>query len=225
MTGDLNAEIVSNPPFPGKERHFLRAQLARIMAATTIAPKGMFEMDEDTGLMKFAEEFAVPNTEELKSLESWCNIHQSLLKNGRTSYVAPKDLDDEAAEAYLADVNEKDPQVDRFRALNEHAPIPGLETAWISKLSGDAQQYTKNEATITYAVNVIKSIRWPGALTVCKGGKFTNVYIGYGVKRVDPSFNPTSPPAVDVEPVDPEEQSEPNPDKEPAPVEEAPAEE
>jgi len=34
MTGDLNASINSNPPFPGKERHFLRAQLARIFAAT-----------------------------------------------------------------------------------------------------------------------------------------------------------------------------------------------
>jgi radial spoke head protein 4/6 len=25
MTGDLNAEVNSNPKFPGKERHFLRA--------------------------------------------------------------------------------------------------------------------------------------------------------------------------------------------------------
>jgi len=39
-------------------------------------------------------------------------------------------------------------------------------------------------------------------LTVCKGGKFTNVYIGYAIKRVDPCFNPTSPPAIDSEPVD-----------------------
>ena len=29
-TGNLNANIDSCPPFPGKERHFLRAQLARI---------------------------------------------------------------------------------------------------------------------------------------------------------------------------------------------------
>ena len=57
MTGDLNASINSNPQFPGKERHFLRAQLARIFAATTIAPKGLFEIDEETSLMKFAEEF------------------------------------------------------------------------------------------------------------------------------------------------------------------------
>lgn len=37
---------------------------------------------------------------------------------------------------------------------------------------------------------------------MCKGGKFTNVYIGFGMKRVDSCFNPTSPPAIDSEPVD-----------------------
>ena len=41
------------------------------------------------------------------------------------------------------------------------------------------------------------------------------MYVGTGVKRVDPSFNPTSPPVIDMEPTDPMEQSEPNPDKEP----------
>lgn len=30
FSGNLNASINSSPPFPGKERHFLRAQLARI---------------------------------------------------------------------------------------------------------------------------------------------------------------------------------------------------
>jgi len=69
MTGDLNSEVNANPSFPGKERHFLRAQLARIFASTTISPKGLFEMDDETGLMKFAEEFAMPGSEELKSLE------------------------------------------------------------------------------------------------------------------------------------------------------------
>ena len=77
-----------------------------------------------------------------------------------------------------------------------------METAWISKVVGDTQQYSKGEGTVSYAVNVLKSVRWPGAITVCKGGKFTNVYVGYAVKRVDSSFNPTSPPSVEVEPTD-----------------------
>lgn len=47
-TGNLNAGIDSCPPFPGKERHFLRAQLARVQHNTELCPKGMFEMDEET---------------------------------------------------------------------------------------------------------------------------------------------------------------------------------
>lgn len=69
---------------------------------------------------------------------------------------------------------------------------------------------------------MVKSIKWPGAVTVCKGGKFTNVYIGYGIKRVDPSFNPTSPPGIDTEPSDPVEQAEPTPFNEPPVVADEP---
>lgn len=36
--------------------------------------------------MKFAEEFAVPSTEELKSLEAWGNTQASILKVGRTTH-------------------------------------------------------------------------------------------------------------------------------------------
>ena len=57
FTGDLNATFHSNPTFPGKERHLLRAQLARIFAATAIVPKGLFEIDEETQEIKFSEDF------------------------------------------------------------------------------------------------------------------------------------------------------------------------
>ena len=43
FTGDLNASFDSNPTFPGKERHLLRATLARIFSATAVVPKGLFE--------------------------------------------------------------------------------------------------------------------------------------------------------------------------------------
>lgn len=57
FTGDLNADINSNPPFPGKERHLLRATLARISHATQIVPKGLYEIDEESNEMKFTEDF------------------------------------------------------------------------------------------------------------------------------------------------------------------------
>jgi hypothetical protein len=45
----LNASIDSNPAFPGKERHFLRAQIARITHSTVIIPKGLYEVDDESG--------------------------------------------------------------------------------------------------------------------------------------------------------------------------------
>jgi len=88
--------------------------------------------------MKFAEEYTMPSTEELKSLEAWTNVHESILKNGKTKYTAPEHLDEEAREAWLSEKQESDPQLERFRALQEHAPLAGMETAWISKVAGDA---------------------------------------------------------------------------------------
>lgn len=72
FTGDLNATIDSCPPFPGKERHLLRSQLARITHATQICPKGLYELDEETNEYKLAGE--VPQElEALKSMESWAH--------------------------------------------------------------------------------------------------------------------------------------------------------
>nr|VZI50205.1 unnamed protein product [Spirometra erinaceieuropaei] len=47
FTGDLDATIISYPPFPGKERHLLRAQIARITAATLISPMNFYRFDEE----------------------------------------------------------------------------------------------------------------------------------------------------------------------------------
>ena len=199
MTGDLNAAIDSNPLFPGKERHLLRAQIARITAATIIIPKGLYEMDEETGEMKFAEEFAVPGTDDLKSLETWGHMHPLILKAGRVSHFVPSTVDEEGKDEYLEKLNTADPTVDRFRAIQEDAPIAIHNTAWLTKLAGDTQSYNQpppKEGTTSYAINVLKSLRWPGALTVSKGGKFASIYLGNGVKRGDVCFSPTEPPEV-----------------------------
>lgn len=109
---------------------------------------------------------------------------------------------------------EEDKTEERFRGINEHTPIPGMETAWLSKVVGDTQQYNQaapKEGTVSYAVNVLRSLRWPGAITVSKGGKFTNIYVGYGLKKGDSSYNPTEPPEVQKDPQDQSEMPEPTP--------------
>ena len=77
MTGDLSAEIDSCPPFPGREKHLLRAQLARIQHSTEIIPKGLYEPDEeDAEKFKMVDAEASPDlgTEPLKSLEAWVHL-------------------------------------------------------------------------------------------------------------------------------------------------------
>ncbi len=137
--------------------------------------------------MKFTDEFTMPQTEELRNLESWCNVEELILKVGRTKHIPSVGKTAEEAEEELTKLAEEDKTEERFRGINDHTPIAGMETAWISKVVGDTQQYNlipnafrKQEGTTTYAVNVIKSLRWPGAVTVSKGGKFTNVYVGFG---------------------------------------------
>lgn len=46
FTGRLNAPVVAYPVFPGNEANLLRVQIGRIVAATTIAPKGVYVIPE-----------------------------------------------------------------------------------------------------------------------------------------------------------------------------------
>lgn len=57
---------------------------------------------------------------------------------------------------------------------------------------------------------MIRSVRWPGALTVSKNGKYFFIYIGDGVKRGADFFSPTEPPEVMADPREPREEPEPN---------------
>ena len=100
-------------------------------------PKGLYEIDEESSTQKFAEEWSIPSTDELKSLEIWGHAHPVILQAGRIVHMADPKLSEEEKEEYFAKLIEQDPTVDRFRGLNEDAPIAGLETAWLSKVVGD----------------------------------------------------------------------------------------
>ena len=176
----------------------MRATLARIFHATAIVPKGLFVLDEETNEVKFSEEFAFPKTDELRDIKAWSNVHQVILQAGRTTHVAPAGVGEEELPGVMEELEAKDPTVERFRDIGEHTPFAGEQPAWISKVVGDTHQYTEGGEgeTISYAINVIRSLRWPGSVTVSKGGKCTTVYVGYGMKKGDSSYNPVEPPAV-----------------------------
>ena len=79
---------------------------------------------------------------------------------------------------------------------------------------GDTQVYAAKppqEGTVSYSVTVVKNLRWPGNVTVVKGGRFLSFYLGYGIKKTDPTFVPIAPNDVNNDPEDPVEQPEPTP--------------
>ena len=165
-------------------------------------PKGLFTLDEETNEVKFAEEFAFPKTDELRAIGAWMNVHQIILQAGRTTHVAPN-LPEEELAAAMEELETKDPTIPRFeKGIDEHTQFPGEQPVWLSKVVGDTQLYAEGGEgeNVSYAVNVIKSLRWPGAITVAKGGKCTSIYVGYGLKKGDPSYNPIEPPAVQEDP-------------------------
>jgi len=126
FSGNLNASIDSNPPFPGQERHLLKAQLVRIAHASVAMPKDLMMLDDETNKAAYNPDFAMPSVEELKSLENWCNMWPIILKNGRCSHIAPEGMDEDAAAEYMDKQAEEDKTEDRFRILQEHTPMPGM---------------------------------------------------------------------------------------------------
>lgn len=133
LTGNLNAEIFG---FPGKERNLLRAQLARIQHTTNIVPKGIYEMDEETAALKYAEEQPELTSETLKSLENWCSLDPIILKVGRCTHTEPLHIAEEERDAYKEKLAEDDKTEEALKAINEQTPI-GTNPAWTVKTVGD----------------------------------------------------------------------------------------
>lgn len=174
LTGNLSASVDSSPPFPGVEKHLLRAQLARIQHSTEIVPAGLYEADEETGI-KVVEEIPAFTTDKLKGADGWVHLPRGLLNCGRTTALpAPEDLDEEAATAWLEDQAAKDPIPAPLAALTEDKPVEGRDGSWVFKTVGDLQPYKPagEGENVSYAVNVVESVRWPGSVTVAKNGEW-----------------------------------------------------
>eukprot|EP00306_Pavlova_sp_CCMP459_P009951 CAMPEP_0185183540 /NCGR_PEP_ID=MMETSP1140-20130426/2049_1 /TAXON_ID=298111 /ORGANISM="Pavlova sp., Strain CCMP459" /LENGTH=486 /DNA_ID=CAMNT_0027749561 /DNA_START=28 /DNA_END=1486 /DNA_ORIENTATION=+ len=101
FTGNLDAKIVTHPPFPGTERDYLRAQIARILHDTYVAPGGMFSAEEDTEEVPPpiapTEEWEAPEPEEMAEPSAWVHYYSTILKMGRVSK-PPKEEEEEEEE-------------------------------------------------------------------------------------------------------------------------------
>lgn len=110
-------------------------------------------------------------------------------------------------------LTESDAAKEMFEAISENVESIKGVAPWTSSVSGDQQPYRKlggDEGSVTYAVNIIRSTRWPGATTLAKNDKYFFIYIGDGIKRGADFFSPTQPPDVEADPSEPREEPEPN---------------
>jgi len=223
LTGNLDAKVITHPHFPGTEKDLLRAQIARITADTVLCIKDFVVANED-GEIAENPEFVIPRGDELGNKDAWTHERAHLLRTGRTTH---HEIPDEAEEE--EDIKKKlkmekeqaaDPARSRVRAI---ATDPDL--AWAVRQGGDKSLYKAGETVKSYAVTTVRCLTWPGAVTVSKGGHFTNLYVGHGLKYGEPDFFPCAPLDIQEEPEDPGEMPEPQPEGAPPSQEEPKGEE
>jgi len=245
MSGNLGSPVISTPWFPGKERHLLRSQIARITATCTLAVKGMYEMEEDDDgkkTMKDVEGAEFPGPDDLKTEAGWCHCAPFLLLTGKSTYPDMEKLEALAGDGLFSEdlVKELQKQQDNEAA---HEMLEGIEEdlaelkpegaetspAWSIKVHGDQGKY--GDEGKSYCAVAVRSMIWPGAMAVAQNGRFANLYVGYGVKcgtlvppdkesglplRGTSPFLPLVPDDVMDEPADTSEQGEPNPQEDDA---------
>lgn len=78
FSGNLERTIFTNPFFFGKEKHYLRAQIARISFSTSLCPEGLFKLDEENESgREIVEntpeegEIVLPTTQEMSNPDKW----------------------------------------------------------------------------------------------------------------------------------------------------------
>ena len=79
----------------------------------------------------------------MKTPEIWGHQHALILNAGRVTHIVDPATPEDAKEEQLAALAEKDAPADRFRAINEDAPVTGLPAgienpfSWTIKVAGD----------------------------------------------------------------------------------------
>ncbi|OMJ75161.1 hypothetical protein SteCoe_25744 [Stentor coeruleus] len=221
FTGNLNAPVISNPHFPGKEKELLRAQIARITHGTMLEPKGLHKLVEDNpNEIENEEEPIYLTTTQLKDQNNWLHALPSILKCGRIVHMdpeVPEDVDIDI-EILKAQQIEKDPFEERLKPIVKDAEVPSLSKSWVQRYVNDPQEYTEKvpkKGTCTFAVNVIRSLWWPGMLIVQQNEKWLHFYIGNGLKVETERVYPISPSVIKDEPADRQEFPEPYPEIKP----------
>ncbi len=191
LTGDLQADVGAYPIFPGKEAEYLRAQIARIAAATVLCPQGYFSLGEDGASLEQAEGYTPGEAEDM-SVASWCHRLPGLRQQGRCEAWTPEASEEDEGEAPAQDPEELNVLEGAdvlLSGADADAEFDGT-AAWTPLVSSQI-------SGVKFQTAGIRSNLWPGAVSVATGNVFANCYVGYGVCAAD--FKPASAPAVNPE--------------------------
>lgn len=189
FSGDLERKIFTNPHFEGQEKHYLRAQIARISHSTTLIPKGLMRPVEDSETREIEEntpeegEIVMPSTNQMKNLEMWTHLNKNILLNGTTSLKTPEapegeEWDEDKTNEEMKKLLTSDPYAPLLAPISDDAKISISKTvkqaAWTARIMGDASEY-KNEMggkSVSNGVAVVRSLQWPGSYTFYHQGRF-----------------------------------------------------
>ncbi|XP_048261976.1 radial spoke head protein 6 homolog A [Bombus terrestris] len=210
-TGNLETPFHTFPPFPGTEKNYLRAQIARISATTQVSPIGFFTFgagDEEEELMEEVEEGGVlsenvhydplPIKDLIDpSMSNWCHHAPYLLKQGRVVWWNPKAAQEE-------EIGEEEEVGEEEEEETRAGPEAEVGPPLLTPLSEDAIEDSiipwrvlqSSHFQLDQAVALIRSNIWPGAFAFACGRRFANVYIGWGHKYITYNYSPPSMPPV-----------------------------
>ncbi|KAM6441621.1 radial spoke head protein 6 homolog A-like [Liasis olivaceus] len=208
FVGKLDANIVSYPPFPGNESNYLRAQIARISAATQVSPLGFYQFGEEEGdeeeeggagrdTYEENPDFEpIPVPELLDTFTNWVHHVQNILKQGRCTWVNPYQKSEEEEEE--EDEEEKPDEQEELQETGPPLLTPLSEDADIQNIPPWSTEATTHLVP-QYALAFLQANLWPGAYSFAIGRRFDNIYVGWGHKYSSDNFNPTLPPPVQSE--------------------------
>ncbi|XP_008066016.1 radial spoke head protein 4 homolog A [Carlito syrichta] len=209
FTGQLDAPIISYPPFPGNESNYLRAQIARISAGTHISPLGFYQFGEEEGEEEEEVEGGRGGFEEnpdfeglhvtdlVESLSNWVHHSQHILSQGRCHWFNPIPKNEEEEEE--EDEQKEEEKVEEPDYIEQEVGPPLLtpisEDLEIENMPPWTPRLASNLIP-QYAIAVLRSNLWPGAYAFSNGKKFENLYIGWGHKYSPDNYTPPVPPPV-----------------------------
>lgn len=227
LTGRLDAEVCTYPEFPGVERNYVRAIIARITAGTYVAPIGYYRIGKAGAENDEEEEDEVdeegndndkptavdPGYEplaprELLLAQNWTHFRPNILQQGRINWLDPRSLADKD------DVDEGEEEAEEEEEEeneNDDAEVEEIGPGLLTPCSEDRSGGVEGGATECWQLQrahkfdgsqsmvVMRSLLWPGAVAFAQLRTHDCLYVGWGHKRVERNFTPATIPPVQAE--------------------------